>query len=214
MTSSQNRCWKGFIKACSRYQTVQEYQAALAAKEGDERWDGSSASDSESNGSSSSTSEEMIKQVKESQQSCRDMCAQFIIAMLDHPLGDHQYDSVLISALAVMGVREDGGWHNALDYTPILSAVIKVARIVVLYHVHTERQTEIRTIMEEKGIGEAEARRFGTSMFARTRQCIHRFMTRTGREINEFPSPMDWMLETRTYGMKIRFTTTAGGVID
>jgi hypothetical protein len=39
-------------------------------------------------------------------------------------------------------------------------------------------------------------------------------MTRTGRETNEFPSPMDWMLETRTYGMKIRFTTTAGGVID
>jgi hypothetical protein len=142
------------------------------------------------------------------------MYLQFIIAILNHSLGDHQYDSVLISTLAVMGVREDGGWQTALDYTPVLSAVIKVARIVVLYNVYTERQAEIRTIMAEKGIREADARQFGTSIFARTRQCIHRFMTRTGKEINEFPSPMDWMLETRTYGIKIRFTTTAGGVIN
>ncbi|KAL6789481.1 hypothetical protein GGI42DRAFT_347251 [Trichoderma sp. SZMC 28013] len=132
------------------------------------------------------------------------MCARFIIAMLDHSLGDHQYDSVLISTLAVMGVRDDGGWHSALDYTPILSAVIKVARIVV----------EIRNIMREKGVREADARQFGTSMFARTRQYVRKFMTRVGKETDEFPSPMDWMLETRTYGMKIRFTTTAGGVID
>jgi hypothetical protein len=37
------------------------------------------------------------------------MYLQFIIAILNHSLGDHQYDSVLISTLAVMGVREDGG---------------------------------------------------------------------------------------------------------
>jgi superfamily II DNA helicase RecQ len=210
MTSSQQRYWKGFVKACRQYQAAQEYQAAMTAKEDGGNWGESSAS--ESNGSS--TSEDISRQIKESQESCRDMCARFIIAMLDHALGDHQYDSVLISALAVMGVREDGGWHNALDYTPVLSAVIKVARIVVLYHIYNERQGEVRAIMEEKGIQEAEARQFGTSMFARTRQCIHRFMTRTGKETEEFPSPMDWMLETRTYGMKIRFTTTAGGVID
>ncbi|TWU70350.1 hypothetical protein ED733_000020, partial [Metarhizium rileyi] len=210
MTSTQTRYWKGFIKACRQYQATREYQATLAAKEDREEWGVSSASDSDG----SSTSEDINKQIKESQDSCRGMCLRFIIAMLDHSLGDHQYDSVLIGALAVMGVRDDGGWQNALDYTPVLSAVIKVARIVVLYHVYTERQAEIRTIMEEKGINEADARQFGTSMFARTRQCIHTFMTRTGKEADESPSPMDWMLETRTYGMKIRFTTTAGGVID
>lgn len=210
MTSTQTRYWKGFTKACRQYQATREYQATLAAKEDREEWGVSSASDSVG----SSTSEDINKQIKESQGSCRGMCLRFIIAMLDHSLGDHQYDSVLISTLAVMGVRDDGGWQNALDYTPVLSAVIKVARIVVLYHVYTERQAEIRTIMEEKGINEADARQFGTSMFARTRQYIHTFMTRTGKEADESPSPMDWMLETRTYGMKIRFTTTAGGVID
>ncbi|PNP44426.1 hypothetical protein TGAMA5MH_03816 [Trichoderma gamsii] len=211
MTSAQKRYWKGFAKACDRYQAIQEYQAMiLASKESREKQGESSGSDSGSDG----TSKDIHKRTEEIQGSCRDMCARFIIAMLDHSLGDHQYDSVLISTLAVMGVRDDGGWHSALDYTPILSAVIKVARIVVLYHVYTERQVEIRNIMREKGVREADARQFGTSMFARTRQYVRKFMTRVGKETDEFPSPMDWMLETRTYGMKIRFTTTAGGVID
>ncbi|TQV97388.1 hypothetical protein IF1G_04628 [Cordyceps javanica] len=78
--------------------------------------------------------------------------------MLDHALGDHQYDSVLISALAVIGVRDDGGWQSALDYTLVLSAVIKVARILVLYHVYNERQAKVRAIMEERGMREADAR--------------------------------------------------------
>lgn len=63
--------------------------------------------------------------------------------------------------------------------------------MVVLYYVYTERQAEIRSIMREKGLCEADARQLGISMFARTRQCIRRFMTRIGKETDEFPSPMD-----------------------
>ncbi|KAL6789570.1 hypothetical protein GGI42DRAFT_365770 [Trichoderma sp. SZMC 28013] len=50
---------------------------------------------------------------------------------------------------------------------PILSAVIKVARTVVLYHVYTERQIEIRNITREKGTREADARQFGTTTYVR-----------------------------------------------
>ncbi|PNP44458.1 hypothetical protein TGAMA5MH_03804 [Trichoderma gamsii] len=172
MTSAQKRYWKGFVKACSQYQALQkDHQAMLAAEEDCEERGESSASDSDG---SSSTGEDVYNRIhdriKENQESCRDMCARLIIAMLDHSLGDHQYDSVLISTLAVMGVRDDGGWHSALDYTPVLSAVIKVARIVVLYDVYTDRQAEIRTIMREKNMREADARQLGTSMFTRTRQ--------------------------------------------
>ena len=28
------------------------------------------------------------------------------------------------------------------------------------------------------------------------------------------PTPMDWIFESRSYGLKIRYTTTASGVID
>ena len=52
-----------------------------------------------------------------------------------------------------------------LDYISILSAVIKIAYIMVLYHIYSEYQAEVCTIIEEKGIREADIRQFGISMF-------------------------------------------------
>jgi hypothetical protein len=46
------------------------------------------------------------------------------IALLNQPLQDDEYKSVLISGLAILGMREDGGWLDAEDYTPKYSAVI------------------------------------------------------------------------------------------
>ena len=40
------------------------------------------------------------------------------IAILNQPLHDNEYKSVLISGLAVLGMREDNGWLDAEDYTP------------------------------------------------------------------------------------------------
>jgi hypothetical protein len=42
-----------------------------------------------------------------------------------------EYDSPLVCALAVLGVKEDG-WKGAEQYPPVLSAVIKVARFIVV----------------------------------------------------------------------------------
>jgi len=47
--------------------------------------------------------------------------------MLDQPLQDNEYKSVIISGMAVLGMREDDGWLDAEDYTPKYSAVIKLA---------------------------------------------------------------------------------------
>ena len=54
------------------------------------------------------------------------------IALLDDQLGDHQYQSVIISGLAVLGLQEGGRWADAEDYTPKLSAVIKLARLMAI----------------------------------------------------------------------------------
>jgi hypothetical protein len=159
MTSAQRRYWKGFAKACGRYQAMQEHQATLAAEEDRREQDESRAN------------EDIRKQTSEMQESCRDMCARFIIAMLDHSLGDHQYDNVLIGTLAVMGVRDDGGWQSALDYTPILSAVIKVARkhiatglmsvcheICVRFMVRLRREDFLLVVMAEICAGDGVAK--------------------------------------------------------
>jgi hypothetical protein len=39
---------------------------------------------------------------------------------------------VLISRLVILGIREDGGWLDAEDYTPKYSAVIKLAHLMVV----------------------------------------------------------------------------------
>ncbi|KAI8654430.1 hypothetical protein NCS57_01188200 [Fusarium keratoplasticum] len=67
---------------------------------------------------------------------------QVVIALLDHRLTAGEYRSAIISGLAVMGIRKDGGWMDVLDYTPIYSAVIKVARAMVVYQSYQERQAE------------------------------------------------------------------------
>ena len=59
-------------------------------------------------------------------------CLDFLVSLLDHPLTGPTYDSVLLSALAVVGIREDGGWVTADNYTGHYSAVIKVARMLVV----------------------------------------------------------------------------------
>jgi hypothetical protein len=40
---------------------------------------------------------------------------------------------------------------------------------------------------------------------------IRKFMMLMGDD--EEPTPMDWMLETRTYGLHIRYSTPAGGTV-
>jgi hypothetical protein len=55
----------------------------------------------------------------------------FCIALLSQLITRKEYDSLLVCALAVLGVKEDG-WKGAEQYPPILLAVIKVARFIVV----------------------------------------------------------------------------------
>jgi hypothetical protein len=54
------------------------------------------------------------------------------IALFNQPLQDDEYKSVVISGLAVLGMREDDGWLDAEDYISKYSAVIKLARLMVV----------------------------------------------------------------------------------
>ncbi|KAF2835754.1 hypothetical protein M501DRAFT_915202, partial [Patellaria atrata CBS 101060] len=72
----------------------------------------------------------------------------FLLSLLDHQLKDSEYQSALISATAAFGVDADQGWKGVLAYTPTLSAIITVARMLVLYQA---RQTRIRSIEEMIG---------------------------------------------------------------
>jgi len=62
---------------------------------------------------------------------------------LNQPLQDDEYKSVLISGLAILGMREDDGWLDAEDYTPKYSAVIKLARLMVVQEAYERRREAI-----------------------------------------------------------------------
>ena len=106
----------------------------------------------------------------------------FCIDLLNHPLQDNEYKSVIISGLAVLGIRDDDGWLNAEDYTSKYSAVDKLARMMVVHEGYEQRQEEIKRKTEAnerqgngftaEQIGEA-----ARSYFHYIRRLAYQFMT-------------------------------------
>jgi RecQ family ATP-dependent DNA helicase len=138
------------------------------------------------------------------------LCLKLCIELLDHDLAQNEYESVVISGLAVMGMREDEGWLGAEDYTPKYSGFIKIARMLVVQKAYLEREDTVamnKTFMDEK-----RARAQAEPVFDIVRRKVQRYMTLVTE--NSKPTPMDWIYESRSYGFKIRFTTAAEGVID
>lgn len=231
MTAAQEQAWRAFKnharQMTKRDDKQQRQQQREALREQSQKYrrqrrleaamigsdiDSSSENDSDDSSSgSSSSSDDDDKNIIERIDGA---CLEFLMAMANHQLGDYHYDSVLLSALAVMGVRGDGGWESPLNYTPIYSAVVKVYRMAVLYRAYIKRQQEIREICDKQGVSLREAKAMGRTIFARVQADTRQFMTRIGNEPDQFPTPMDWILETRTYGLRIRYSTTAGALID
>ena len=56
--------------------------------------------------------------------------------MFDHPLKDNDYENAVLSGLVVLGAdSEHGRWIPAINYTPILAAIITTIRAVVVVRV-------------------------------------------------------------------------------
>lgn len=58
---------------------------------------------------------------------------------------------MLISGLAVLGMRDDNRWLDAEDYTPKYSAVIKLARLIVVQEAYERRREAIKQY-ESRGL--------------------------------------------------------------
>jgi len=64
--------------------------------------------------------------------------------MFDHELKAGEYESGIMSALAVLGFdTQKGGWMAATNYTPILSAIVTITRALVVHSAHKEREDEV-----------------------------------------------------------------------
>ncbi|KAI1285146.1 hypothetical protein F5Y03DRAFT_402199 [Xylaria venustula] len=139
-----------------------------------------------------------------------DLC----IALLDHAIPDTQHDSVLVSALAAMGIEPDGAWLEAKYYTTILSAFIKVGRYLVLAQGFRAQEDAIRAKRRETpGCTRDEARRACPSLLSFVRPMVRRFLIHASTA-DVVPTPIDWVRSARAYGMALVRDSPAQGAID
>lgn len=135
----------------------------------------------------------------------------FWIAMFQHPLGDNEYESGLLSGLAVLGgCGEKNGWVPAIYYTPTLAAVITTIRAMVARRAWRTREDHV-AVQVQAGMEEAVARQGAPVIHELVQQDVDRFMTITA--FGGSPHPMNTIYTQKMYGMKIRYTTNADGQV-
>ncbi|KAL2044592.1 hypothetical protein ABVK25_012339 [Lepraria finkii] len=163
-------------------------------------------------------------------------CLDFCIALLDEQMTQKEYHSAMVCALAVLGVKAEG-WLGPDRYPPILSAIIKISRFMVIQDAFETAgpvapdASESESACSESAcspgsepnnstyspVGEPNRAcsrsrgRYGEprpDCLALVSAAMDRFMVRGSH------SPMQWMLDLRTYGLKIHYNTTAEGSID
>ena len=117
---------------------------------------------------------------------------------------------MLISGLAILGMREDDGWLDTEDYTPKYSAVIKLARLMVVQEAYKRRREAIKQY-KNRGLSAKQAREKASSHYILTRDLVSAFITMAHN--SKDPKPMQWLYRNRLYSFKIRYTTTAEGKI-
>jgi hypothetical protein len=97
-----------------------------------------------------------------------------------------------------------------LSYTPVLSAIITTLRVLVVYQAYGDRRRSIEAEIS-RGSTEAEARRRAPAVVDGVDTMVKRFMTL--RAFSGMITPMDRFLHQRTYGLRIRSTTKAEGMV-
>ncbi|KAI1676246.1 Superfamily II DNA helicase [Pyrenophora tritici-repentis] len=147
----------------------------------------------------------------EDAEALQDQVLALMLALLDHKLASSEYESGLISGMAVLGVSADRGWLDPLMYTPKQSAIVSISRMLVLYQAHRERNAQIDKLVAG-GYSEETASNMAVTHFELVQDMCHRFMALT--DYNGRPTPMDAILRLRAFGFKIRYTTNAEGVVD
>ncbi|KAF2726600.1 hypothetical protein EJ04DRAFT_453022, partial [Polyplosphaeria fusca] len=149
-----------------------------------------------------------------------------MLSLLDHQLKDKEYESALVSGMAVLGISGDcGGWISPLSYTPKIAAIVNVSRMLVLYQSTKIRQSETSRLVNE-GLEQQEAEAQAPSHFELQQEAeaqapshfelvqamVRQFMTLV--EFNGKPTPIDTLQRMKAFGLKIRTDTIEEGVID
>ena len=121
-----------------------------------------------------------------------DACLNLCISLLDHRIVGRLEDSLVVGFVAVDNInQEQTGFNGAVACTPGLSALIKLAQILLIGYAH--RQAKLQ-----------EGKHFAEVL----NEAHRRFMVYGSH------SPFNWLLSLRAYGSSIRCNTTSDGWIE
>lgn len=125
LNSSQRKAWKKLREAVVREIEMQEeIRSQSSHQEASEETINDPGATTTSTWGSRSGGDDRLQGVSKA-------CLRFCITLLNQKIRQREYESVLVCALAVIGVKMDG-WRDASDYPPILSKIIKIGRFVVV----------------------------------------------------------------------------------
>jgi hypothetical protein len=137
-----------------------------------------------------------LNHAEEIRKRLNDKCLILMVSLLDHKLYGDIYDSIIVSFLAVMGIRQDVTSSNtqklseAAEFTPKLSALIKMGQLLVA-------ERALLAVELDEADFPAHA----------LEEMQDRFMTKDSR------SPISWSLKLRAYGKAVKDNTTSLGYI-
>jgi hypothetical protein len=117
------------------------------------------------------------------------ICLDFCLSLLEQPIRGNVFESPLVGFLAVLGIDENNNTlYEAPNYTPKLSAFIKIAQLLVL---------QKAVLLAEDGVVQDPLDPLD--------EMRNRFMTL------ENATPFTWAVHLRSFGKRIRDCTTSLG---
>lgn len=161
-------------------------------------------------------------------------CLTFCIESLNQTIHNKEYDMAMVCATADLGVHAQHGFRAPESYPPILSLIVKIARFTIIQQaeevarpgepdgryslgggpMHFEHGSDSGYESEEQSPTRSHraqhrpARVQHATSFQWVRDMVWGFMARGTA------GPMQWLLDLRTYGLKIHYNTTAIGHVD
>ena len=119
---------------------------------------------------------------------------------------------MILSSLAALGIKlsDDKAryqWAGPGDYLVNYAAVIKVVRLLIVHQATIQKEDEEHEETRRQQAGDARAP-FKPRLFQHVRERVRRYATAVSEHTS--PTPFDWILDAKSYGMKVQFTSTGG----
>ena len=145
-------------------------------------------------------------------------CLNFCFSLLQEQYSKNEYSNVLVCGLAVLRVQKSGaqwGWMDPGNYSPVLFNMIKIAQFMVIEQAFQQCEQDMNKSSSDDSCRFSESGNSSEFSHIEASEClklVKKYMNKF--MVHETHGVMQWMLDLRTYGLKIHFNITAEGSID